>query len=367
MTCLTGLVFLALFLGGTTVTQAQDATYSCNIELQNVRFDPTTGPYASDPFLVTATVTNTGSVTGIGLTASLNLESWLTLMSGQNGVVLIADTLQPGETSQPVTWNVKPIVRNDSARVDISVTFSDDNGNSIACVTDVLIPSAQVSALSVTCESDPTELIPDTVHGGYVQDTITIRAVIHNIGGVSVKDIQASATPMNPTVSVRTPSAVRHISQLDPGDPGVEVSWVVQVGSWEQGDSACVLILVHGDEPSGNSTLTYECTTCFQVPEPGQVTSVRSSPLPSALVLRQNYPNPFSPSTTISYAVPTTGHVRITVSDLLGRHIATLVEGNRSAGWHSVNFNSAGVPAGMYFYRMETGGTSRVRRMIISR
>jgi photosystem II stability/assembly factor-like uncharacterized protein len=74
--------------------------------------------------------------------------------------------------------------------------------------------------------------------------------------------------------------------------------------------------------------------------------------------LEQNYPNPFNPTTTIKYNVPQNGFVKITISDVLGRHIKTLINSNQSAGhystvWDATNSNNRSVAAGLYFCRMD--------------
>ena len=67
----------------------------------------------------------------------------------------------------------------------------------------------------------------------------------------------------------------------------------------------------------------------------------------------QNYPNPFNPTTTIDFDIASDCQVRIDVCDVLGRTVATLVNGSERAGRHSVIFDASGLPSGVYFYRMQ--------------
>ncbi len=81
-------------------------------------------------------------------------------------------------------------------------------------------------------------------------------------------------------------------------------------------------------------------------------------PGPDALALYQNFPNPFNPTTTISYDLPGAGWVSLVIYDLLGREVATLANGTQSSGYHSVDWNSVdtqGNPldAGIYLYRIK--------------
>ena len=71
-----------------------------------------------------------------------------------------------------------------------------------------------------------------------------------------------------------------------------------------------------------------------------------------------NYPNPFNPSTQIKYTLSETGSVTISVFNILGQRVKTLMEGFRSSGAHTTTFNAAGLPAGMYVVRLESTGQS---------
>lgn len=78
--------------------------------------------------------------------------------------------------------------------------------------------------------------------------------------------------------------------------------------------------------------------------------------LPESFVLRAAYPNPFNPTTTVTYGLPAAAEVRITATDLLGRQVATLVSGDMmAAGYHTVQFNADGLASGSYLIRMEAG------------
>jgi hypothetical protein len=81
----------------------------------------------------------------------------------------------------------------------------------------------------------------------------------------------------------------------------------------------------------------------------------------------QNYPNPFNPSTTIVYTLPTASQVAIRVFNMLGAEVATIVEGERSAGMHQAVFNAAGLPSGVYFCRMTAGTFSANRKLMLVR
>ncbi|MDX1429703.1 MAG: T9SS type A sorting domain-containing protein, partial [Rhodothermales bacterium] len=87
--------------------------------------------------------------------------------------------------------------------------------------------------------------------------------------------------------------------------------------------------------------------------------------VPGQFTLQQNYPNPFNPSTQIGYAVPSPQHVRIVVHDVLGRMIATLVDGVQSSGHHTVQFDASPFGSGLYVYRIHAGSFSASRTMTV--
>lgn len=73
---------------------------------------------------------------------------------------------------------------------------------------------------------------------------------------------------------------------------------------------------------------------------------------PQAFVLHQNFPNPFNPDTQITYELPETAHVRITVYDILGRPVSVLVSEEQQAGTHQVRFDATGLSSGTYIYEL---------------
>ncbi|MCH7640236.1 MAG: T9SS type A sorting domain-containing protein [Bacteroidetes bacterium] len=87
--------------------------------------------------------------------------------------------------------------------------------------------------------------------------------------------------------------------------------------------------------------------------------------LPAGYALGQSRPNPFLGSTTISYTLPEAVHVRLEVYDVLGRLVRTLVDAPQAKGTHEVAFVAAGLPAGVYTYRMRAGAFRETRRVVL--
>jgi hypothetical protein len=85
-----------------------------------------------------------------------------------------------------------------------------------------------------------------------------------------------------------------------------------------------------------------------------------------SFTLAQNYPNPFNPSTTINFTLAEDSHVSLKVFDMLGREVQTLVNGEMKAGEaHSIIFDASKLSSGLYFYRLETGKSSLVKKLML--
>jgi hypothetical protein len=87
--------------------------------------------------------------------------------------------------------------------------------------------------------------------------------------------------------------------------------------------------------------------------------------LPTKFALDQNYPNPFNPSTRISFDLEKPGYTKLTIHNVLGQEIATVLSKEMSAGHHEVGFNAAGLSSGVYFYRLESGNFTAMKKMIL--
>lgn len=87
--------------------------------------------------------------------------------------------------------------------------------------------------------------------------------------------------------------------------------------------------------------------------------------LPAELVLDQNFPNPFNPSTIIQFELPTSGHTSLKVYDVTGTQVTVLIDQEMSAGRHEMVFDVAGLPSGSYFCRLIQNGQSRSIKLVI--
>jgi hypothetical protein len=90
-----------------------------------------------------------------------------------------------------------------------------------------------------------------------------------------------------------------------------------------------------------------------------------SSEVPADLSLKQNFPNPFNPLTKIRYEITGSEFVKLSVFDIGGRLVQTLVNAVQTPGTYEVDFEAAGLNSGVYFYRLETPARSETRKMTL--
>ena len=86
---------------------------------------------------------------------------------------------------------------------------------------------------------------------------------------------------------------------------------------------------------------------------------------PKTFTLEQNYPNPFNPTTTIEFSLNTASPVKLTVFDILGQEVATLVNEYKTVGSHKIQWRANTMPSGVYYYRLEADGISKTHKMVL--
>jgi len=112
-------------------------------------------------------------------------------------------------------------------------------------------------------------------------------------------------------------------------------------------------------------------TLTFEIPIVVQVVSTEPEHfIPEEFVLHQNYPNPFNPVTTLRYELPENGHVNVTIYDMLGREVKTLINQNQDAGyksliWDATNDYGKPVSAGIYLYQIQAGEYMQTKKMVL--
>ena len=87
--------------------------------------------------------------------------------------------------------------------------------------------------------------------------------------------------------------------------------------------------------------------------------------IPAEYSLSQNYPNPFNPTTNIKFALSKPAPTKISVYDLLGRTIQTLLNRKLESGYYEINFNGDNLPSGVYLYRIQSGSFVKTKKMLL--
>jgi subtilisin family serine protease/subtilisin-like proprotein convertase family protein len=131
----------------------------------------------------------------------------------------------------------------------------------------------------------------------------------------------------------------------------------------------------NGLTPNGSWTLTiadeanvdtgFLRAWCITISYLTLVGTVETINIPNYYSLAQNYPNPFNPVTSIKFSLPKQSNVKLVVYDALGREVATLVNGNLEAGVYNETFDGSSLASGVYFYRIDAGEFTDVKKMVL--
>lgn len=128
----------------------------------------------------------------------------------------------------------------------------------------------------------------------------------------------------------------------------------------------CIKDFVPASNPGG-FTMPYECAA------PGNCVCNTNKPkgtssdneIPKQYFLHQNYPNPFNPVTNIKFDLPYDSYVTLTIYDISGKEVVTLIDGIYTAGIHNIDFDGSNLSSGVYVYKIETADYTSIRKMIL--
>ena len=156
------------------------------------------------------------------------------------------------------------------------------------------------------------------------------------------------------------------IPASEPGSPIVTISSVGAGSGSDPSDIGSVAVRQSSNCPTGLID-GIRVSTNWGLTLTGTVTSVEENNpnVPTSFSLSQNYPNPFNPSTVIKYQVPQDAFVNVSVFDILGNQVSTLVNENKAAGTYELKFDASNLTSGIYFYKIHTGSFTQTKKMIL--
>lgn len=145
---------------------------------------------------------------------------------------------------------------------------------------------------------------------------------------------------------------------------GVIVKTTDGGASWIEENTEAVLTsvffsdLLHGTTVGSNGVILHTTN--------GGITSAdKRKKISMIYELLQNFPNPFNPSTTISFSLPQSQNVELKVFDMLGNEVALLLDEYKSAGEHKIEFNGSELSTGIYFYQMKAGDFIKTKKLVL--
>ena len=169
----------------------------------------------------------------------------------------------------------------------------------------------------------------------------------------------------------------------------------ITYGSWHwqkivvDGNSVSVTAWADGEAMPDTATYSYEALTTTEGPSfiivgvtdddsssvqidgiwynetPAGLEISDEAPIATRFELGQNYPNPFNPTTHIRFNIPETASTKLTIFNVMGEEVATLVNGVMQAGGHTVSWNASSMPTGVYFYQLESANFSQTKKLLL--
>ena len=201
---------------------------------------------------------------------------------------------------------------------------------------------------------------------------------VSNNGGGSWQDVSGNLE-QNPDGSGDGPSC-RWVSYYDDGANGTfyvatstglystnnlngaSTIWT-QEGASTIGNVVCPMVVTR--QVDGLVAVATHGEGIYSAKQTAVSVELAASNIPTSYTLNQNYPNPFNPSTKINFTLPTQNNVKLTVYDITGKEVKELVNGELSAGEHTVDFNAANLASGTYIYRIQAGSFVESKKMVL--
>ena len=262
--------------------------------------------------------------------------------------ILVLAVVAAAKTDQKVIFGDAVIGDDNLIRVPVSVT----NGNDLVGIDLAFKYSDGVRIKEVTFEN--------TRVADWDLKATMLNATSQTIVAMMVPQLTMSKKP--PLAEGTGPIAELVFERTDPTVKAIKLESTVM-----EDPHHSVFFVYANTDANGQYTQWREDPDVVN----GTVALVAAGPsLPTEFGLDQNYPNPFNPTTRLSFALPTNAHVQLTVYNVLGQAVRTLVDEDMAAGTHEVTWNGRNgdgqqVSSGIYFYRINAGNFSATKKMMM--
>jgi len=270
----------------------------------------------------------------------------------------VPDFLLTADNSMPTAMVYKDVISNFNLKLEFN-----EGGNHDVNVTNTLINQWEKLTFDYTADIGKTvkviTIIPDfpaTRTAGSMNYFDNIE-FIHNNVPVELTSFTSKVIAGNVKLDWKTATEVNNRGfEVERSTDKVSFSTVAFVEGKGTTTSVSIYSFVDKNVKEGNTyyyrlkQIDFDGTF-----EYSNVVEAKNE-VPEVFSLKQNYPNPFNPSTSIKFALPVDSRVSLQVYNMIGQVVATLADGNYSAGTHSVNFNAANLTSGMYIYNIKALG-----------
>lgn len=320
-------------------------------DFRAIAWDPVTGGFWSGDFggAVTCYATD-GTLVGTSANASA--------LTGKYGMAFTSSSVYPGPNSLWV-WNQLGNELNDLVQIDVS------NDNIIATYSFTGPPpqGAAGGAETAVIGLDNVLLLNF--------QNLALGCYVLSIIPVELSSFTATANERDVVLNWSTATETNNQGfqvQRNSGSEFVSVGFIDGYGTTTETQNYS---FVDRNLNAGTYTYRLKQIDFNGTSEYSEIVEVEII-APDVYALAQNYPNPFNPSTHINFSLAADSKVTLTVFDILGQKVATLINGSLTAGSHEINFNASNLNSGIYFYRIDAAGVegtnfSSVKKMTLTK
>ena len=360
-----------------TVTDANSVTATLTFSI-TVNPAEASGVMAAELTAAPAVIREDAAATKISLTfileAAVTVDEnvWFTIVAPSGGTEAVRDvdytatmealiTIPAGATEGTTTLTITPTNNDDEDGLKTLGVQGTLVSTGEALSTDIEIRDDEAPSTSIRLSADPNALnenaslttiaLTATLDGKALDEDATVRLAIDN-ESTATRDLDYAAL-FTPRIEIPAGSITGTVRFL----------LLPVADNLEEGDEVIRLIGtidgLEGDEVE------------ITLSDPGGAAKAVIQTRPEAFALVDNFPNPFNPTTTIQYALPQAADVELTVYNVLGQPVRTLVAEHQSAGryaveWDATNDSGHSLSSGMYFYRLQAGEEFReVKKMLL--